>query len=167
MPQREYRCAECGGTFTHECRGRPRVCCEDCAPIRKRKQIAEWGQNRTPEQRRERYERQRDRSITRAATWNRTNRERRAAITRKFSQQPHIKARARARNYARGELRDYAEILFNDVCCYCGAPSQHIDHIEPLARGGANVPGNLTAACATCNVGKSATPLLLFLLDRR
>lgn len=166
MPLREYTCAECAGTFSYECRGPPRVCCEDCAPIRKRKQIAAWGEARTPERKRSDYDKQRERSIVRAATWNRENRERRAEILRKFDQQPHIKARARARNYPKS-LRWYVDLLTGDPCCYCGAPSEHIDHIDPLARGGETTTENLTAACLKCNVGKSAQPLLMFLLARR
>jgi 5-methylcytosine-specific restriction endonuclease McrA len=51
-----------------------------------------------------------------------------------------------------------------DQCgSYCGAPCQHIDHIEPFDAGGALEVGNVTAACATCNVKKSATPMLLFM----
>ena len=94
-----------------------------------------WEDARTPEQKREAYEKQRDRAIPRAAEWNRANRERRAEITRKHSQQDHVKAKARLRNY-KHEARDYAAILAGDPCCYCGESSQHIDHIEPLSCGG-------------------------------
>ena len=44
-------------------------------------------------------------------------------------------------------------------CRYCGraAPSVelHIDHVVPRARGGRDEEGNLVAACADCNHGKS------------
>lgn len=40
-------------------------------------------------------------------------------------------------------------------CVYCGAVLDFtiatIDHVYPLARGGANVPGNLVVACGPCN----------------
>ncbi len=61
---------------------------------------------------------------------------------------------------------EYAAILRGDPCCYCGAPAEHIDHIEPKAAGGSNAWDNLTAACASCNKSKRATPLLAFLLRR-
>lgn len=49
------------------------------------------------------------------------------------------------------------------TCQYCGrkAPDVvlHVDHIEPLARGGADHIMNLVTACAECNAGKSDRPL--------
>jgi len=40
-------------------------------------------------------------------------------------------------------------------CVYCGALLEldiaTIDHVHPLAKGGANAPGNLVVACAPCN----------------
>lgn len=57
------------------------------------------------------------------------------------------------------------EVLKRDSfkCQYCGAtPTDtllHIDHITPVALGGKNNLDNLITACASCNLGKSATPL--------
>jgi 5-methylcytosine-specific restriction endonuclease McrA len=38
-------------------------------------------------------------------------------------------------------------------CChYCGAPAITVDHVVPLARGGARLdPFNLVACCRSCN----------------
>ncbi len=40
-------------------------------------------------------------------------------------------------------------------CVYCAAPLEFahatLDHVHPLARGGAHAPGNLVAACPPCN----------------
>lgn len=51
-------------------------------------------------------------------------------------------------------------------CTYCGAtPAQsilHVDHVEPVSKGGTDEPCNLVTACADCNGGKSNVPL-----DRR
>jgi hypothetical protein len=48
-------------------------------------------------------------------------------------------------------------------CSYCGrsAPEVllHVDHIEPVAKGGTNDIFNLVTACADCNAGKSDRPL--------
>lgn len=48
-------------------------------------------------------------------------------------------------------------------CVYCGAtPIQktlHVDHVDPVAKGGSNDPSNLVTACGDCNMGKSAVPL--------
>ncbi|GAC1477184.1 MAG: hypothetical protein NVS1B4_19430 [Gemmatimonadaceae bacterium] len=40
-------------------------------------------------------------------------------------------------------------------CVYCAAQLESdaatLDHVHPRARGGANAPGNLVAACPRCN----------------
>lgn len=40
-------------------------------------------------------------------------------------------------------------------CVYCSTPlaldTATLDHVWPLARGGANVAGNLVTACVVCN----------------
>lgn len=46
--------------------------------------------------------------------------------------------------------------LYNSPCLYCGSPSQHIDHIIPISRGGEHRIGNLTGACAPCNLSKGS-----------
>jgi hypothetical protein len=57
------------------------------------------------------------------------------------------------------------EILKRDGfrCRYCGALAVstllHVDHVVPKAEGGTDVPENLIAACADCNLGKSDVPL--------
>jgi hypothetical protein len=49
------------------------------------------------------------------------------------------------------------------ACQYCGAHPPavilHVDHIVPVALGGANHMDNYITACAPCNLGKSATSL--------
>lgn len=50
-------------------------------------------------------------------------------------------------------------------CAYCGRGEEegaklHIDHIVPAARGGKTEIDNLVTACATCNIGKSASDLV-------
>ncbi len=52
-------------------------------------------------------------------------------------------------------------------CLYCGAPSDHIDHIIPVSRGGVHSIGNLTGACAKCNQSKSNKLLVEWRLQRK
>ena len=61
---------------------------------------------------------------------------------------------------------EYIETLYSDPCCYCGRPMQHIDHIVPVAKDGAEHWTNLTAACQRCNNRKRDKSLLDFLLYR-
>lgn len=53
-------------------------------------------------------------------------------------------------------------------CVYCATPlmleTATLDHVQPLARGGDHAPGNLVAACQSCNQMKgSMTPLEFFM----
>lgn len=47
----------------------------------------------------------------------------------------------------------------NHTCRYCHATDSPltIDHVLPVALGGADTPDNLVAACKDCNAGKAAT----------
>lgn len=100
-------------------------------------------------------------AIARARRWREANPDRRRIAAR---------IDARRRRLGRDPLAiAYADILRHDPCAYCGAATEDIDHIDAAANGGANVAGNLTAACRDCNRRKSTAPLLTFLLrqDRR
>ena len=44
-------------------------------------------------------------------------------------------------------------------CCYCDAPATHLDHVQPLSRGGRDVLSNVVPACAGCNLAKAALTL--------
>lgn len=97
-----------------------------------------------------------------ALTWRGLNREKLRARNRTGSVQRNALTAA-------GDavaVKEYALILLGDPCSYCGAPTEAIDHIEPLATGGAHSPDNVTAACRRCNARKRTVPLLAFLLRR-
>ncbi len=40
-------------------------------------------------------------------------------------------------------------------CIYCGKPSESIDHVVPLSRGGLSITENCVPACLSCNGDKS------------
>jgi 5-methylcytosine-specific restriction endonuclease McrA len=44
-------------------------------------------------------------------------------------------------------------------CAYCGATAKHLDHVQPLAKGGADKASNIVPACAPCNLSKGAKTL--------
>lgn len=69
-----------------------------------------------------------------------------------------------ARHARRGATtdREYAEILYNDPCCFCGTRPVEIDHITPISEGGTGDWTNLTAACRVCNASKNDRSLLAF-----
>jgi 5-methylcytosine-specific restriction endonuclease McrA len=70
-----------------------------------------------------------------------------------------VKASNRIRKQTKVKsLRDDLVKLQRGRCGYCRVKlsAVHIDHIEPLARGGADKRHNLQALCPTCNLAKSA-----------
>jgi 5-methylcytosine-specific restriction endonuclease McrA len=48
---------------------------------------------------------------------------------------------------------------WDGLCCYCMAPAEHLDHVQPLSRGGRDVLSNVVPACAACNLSKAALTL--------
>jgi hypothetical protein len=73
--------------------------------------------------------------------------------------------RAKLRIYGRTplSLALRAQIMERDgaVCIYCGCTDGpfHIDHVQPVARGGTDDPSNLVVACAFCNMSKGPKSL--------
>lgn len=62
------------------------------------------------------------------------------------------------------ERADYAMIIARDPCSYCGNPTEHSDHIEPVSLGGDDRWTNIAPSCGRCNVSKHSRRLLAFLL---
>ena len=44
--------------------------------------------------------------------------------------------------------------LWGNRCYICGGPMEAIDHVKPLAKGGAHLPCNLRPICKSCNSKK-------------
>lgn len=68
-------------------------------------------------------------------------------------------ARRRARKRQNGifEVSDKeVKRMLQKPCFYCGGKSEHIEHIIPIARGGAHSIGNLVQSCGDCNWSKNS-----------
>jgi len=58
-------------------------------------------------------------------------------------------------------------LIFGNSCAYCGSDGPlHLDHVDPLARGGLHTPSNLAPACQRCNLSKSAKPVEAWYLSQ-
>ena len=44
-------------------------------------------------------------------------------------------------------------------CCYCDEYAAHLDHVQPLSRGGDDIEANIVPACEHCNLSKGAKTL--------
>lgn len=101
------------------------------------------------------YEANRERGLEQARQWVKANPEKRRAISHSY------KARRRAQEA--GGISSGALLAWTQgqpkVCYWCAAKCAddfHVDHYQPLARGGKHEADNLVIACGTCNRRKSA-----------
>jgi len=61
------------------------------------------------------------------------------------------------------EAIEYAKIIEQDPCGYCGQQGGTIDHIVSVKDGGTSSWDNLSGSCPSCNSSKNKDPLLIFL----
>jgi 5-methylcytosine-specific restriction endonuclease McrA len=70
-----------------------------------------------------------------------------------------VKASPTRRGYGADWQRLRLVVLERDDhrCHWCGRPATTVDHVHPLAAGGARLdPTNLVAACVSCNSRRGA-----------
>ncbi|MFN9547339.1 MAG: HNH endonuclease [Cyanobacteriota bacterium] len=60
------------------------------------------------------------------------------------------------------QWRRSLHLLTGRRCLYCGGPSQSIDHVRPLSRGGQSVSDNCVPACLSCNGKKGDSDVFLW-----
>lgn len=132
------------------------------------------------EKKRHYYEANRDRSRDQTRRWNEANPERTREFKRKWKKEnPEAVLQAVNNRRARklGALDPCAPVtasatrqrvwLFGNACAYCGGDGPlHLDHVEPLARGGRHTPENLVPACQRCNLSKNAKPVEAWYLSQ-
>lgn len=71
-------------------------------------------------------------------------------------------------DYATGMVRqEWRNVLYRDVCVYCGAKPKGLDHIVPSSKGGVNGWENRAPACRPCDGQKASVSLVMFLVIRR
>jgi 5-methylcytosine-specific restriction endonuclease McrA len=123
--------------------------------------------DRLKEAKREQYQANAEHVKARVRAYQAANPERIRETKRAYYQanpDMHHAARARRRTRIRGVRRESysrTEIFaaYGGTCAYCGDPAQHLDHVVPISRGGADAAHNLLPACAPCNLSKSAKSL--------
>ena len=100
----------------------------------------------------------------RARDWGKQNPEKVAANTNKR----RAKIKNASGSHTAADVRAILEAQCHR-CAYCRADlrkvKKHLDHIEPLARGGSNDPANLQWLCASCNLSKGARDPIKFARD--
>jgi hypothetical protein len=111
--------------------------------------------------------------------WRREHRESRNAASAEWrrghpdgvrARNARYNARKRAYSGTNYTAADVATLLVDQhgLCAYCGGIMSvyHVDHIEPISRGGGNGADNICLACPPCNLEKSNKRLLEWLLRK-
>lgn len=113
------------------------------------------------------------RIVQRVAEYKRSHPEKAKAWTREYQQRHpetgRLSSATRRARMAMAVTGDAAEIrsIYKSIhqakqidCHWCGRSvptgERHVDHIMPIAKGGAHAPENLCCSCARCNLTKSA-----------
>ena len=91
-----------------------------------------------------------------AASWAAANPEARSIISKNY------KHRRRTKEKGGISTKDLSAWILSQskICYWCGvncAKNFHIDHYEPISKGGKHDINNLVASCSSCNLRKSAS----------
>lgn len=120
------------------------------------------------EHRRAYYEANREKILARGAVWRDENRERLNELSREWQRNNPDRARIHKANRRARELDAYVEdvdrrvVWLRDggVCGICGEAADrddwHLDHVQPLARGGLHCYENVQVTHPACNQRKGA-----------
>ena len=106
----------------------------------------------------------REKQSASSKAWYEANKETATARWRSWAKNnPDIlRANERRRRARKQKAKTYlitakdAERILSKPCLYCGIPSEHLDHVIPLSRGGDHSIGNLVGACGPCNLSKGS-----------
>ena len=99
--------------------------------------------------------------VERAKVWIKSNPDKRAAIL--FSYDGRRRSQ-KAQGDSTAAIREWVKAA-RKVCYWCNskcADDYHIDHYQPLSKGGEHRISNLVIACPTCNLRKNAKDPLEF-----
>lgn len=132
-------------------------------------------QEDNPTHNRERYQKYRDKEVARVNKYRDENRgdvnarnRQRLRNNREKIRPLEARRRARKANAPQGaptEAAAYEQILRSAPCELCGSKVPiHVDHIEPLSKGGEHGWENFAGLCQSCNSHKNSKSLLVYLL---
>ncbi|MNE43272.1 HNH endonuclease [compost metagenome] len=96
-----------------------------------------------------------------ATAWARSNPEKRKAIAKAYK---HRRRTIEKQGSSTADLMAW-EAAVKKNCYWCGKKKlkkYHVDHYQPLSKGGAHTVSNLVIACPRCNLTKSAKDPYLF-----
>ncbi len=109
----------------------------------------------------ERYHSDKERARKNNQSWRNRNPERSRAINNNYRHRRKING---GESITSSELAAWTSQQ-KKVCYWCGAKCPknfHLDHYEPLSRGGKHTKENFVIACANCNLRKHAQDPIAF-----
>lgn len=104
---------------------------------------------------RQKYLRNKGKYAERSKAWTQNNRHKSQASVHQhtvFKKYPETEG---STDITVKELAVWVDSRRGTPCPYCGGPAFHIDHINPLARGGLHTWSNIEMICKTCNFAKN------------
>jgi 5-methylcytosine-specific restriction endonuclease McrA len=104
------------------------------------------------------YHKHREKRIANTLSWVKRNPERKTAIQLVASRAYKVRKRGAPGRHTADDIIRLREIQQNR-CAYCDhlfVDGYHVDHMQPLSRGGSNWPENLHLTCKPCNVRKKS-----------
>lgn len=124
-----------------------------------RKNQAEWRNRMTKEERKEfdrlRYLKYKEKYNEQSSQWAKDNPHKAHASAHQTTvrtKYPDTYAKTDIKTHA---LASWLKEQRGSECPYCGAEAYHIDHKNPLAKGGSHTWDNIEMICRTCNFAKN------------
>jgi 5-methylcytosine-specific restriction endonuclease McrA len=168
-------CKACGEEKPHYAKGLCRQCYNHQHYEANRKEILaqkqqyyEANRKEILAQKQQYYEANRKEILAQKQQYNAEHREERSAYKQRHREanpekhrENEHRRRARKNGATIGPVDEAAVYeLYGHRCIYCGATEDlTLDHVIPLAAGGAHSEDNLVVACRSCNASKNARPL--------
>lgn len=97
--------------------------------------------------------------------WVSSNKDKRAVISKNYKAKRRL--RIEKSSLTTKDIQGWLQYQPR-LCTYCGTycESYHIDHVEPLAKGGTHELENLTISCPSCNTSKNAKTLIVWMAEQ-
>jgi len=128
---------------------------------------------------RENYKENREYYLKKAKKWREENPERKKEYAEGWEKKNKHKRKMYKQNRRAAEAKAEGDFKSEDIlrifdmqrgrCGICSKkkdlPDMHVDHIEPISKGGSNWPRNLQLLCKKCNLSKSAKDQMDFMRE--
>ena len=92
-----------------------------------------------------------ERIVEQCRRWNKNNSDKALATKQR---RRALKVNAFGTEYTTAQMIEARREYYGNRCYLCSKPADAMDHVKPLSKGGAHLPGNLRPICKGCNSAK-------------